>query len=159
MGKKEPNVWGVLGGMGPLASAEFVATIYDSCRAMTEQEMPIVYLHSNPRVPDRTSALLTQEGGLLLRTLEEGINALLLSGATRIIVCCMTLHCMVNRLPLASRQRIISLLDVLFDSLSATPHPHLMMCTLGTRLEGLYENHVRWKQAKNIVIMPDDSDQ
>ena len=49
------NVLGVVGGMGPLASAEFVKTIYEYGLNRREQESPSVVLVSDPTFPDRTS--------------------------------------------------------------------------------------------------------
>src|SRR5689334_6778827 len=54
----EREVWGVLGGLGPLASAEFLATIYEHADASEEQRLPAVLLFSDPAIPDRTEALL-----------------------------------------------------------------------------------------------------
>jgi aspartate racemase len=43
--------------MGPLASAEFVKTIYEYNLASREQEMPACILLSDPTIPDRTEAI------------------------------------------------------------------------------------------------------
>lgn len=47
---------GVLGGMGPLASAEFLKTIYECSVAGGEQRSPSVIMYSDPTFPDRTEA-------------------------------------------------------------------------------------------------------
>ena len=44
------EIWGILGGMGPLASAEFVHTIYQETISGTDQNSPTVILLSNPAV-------------------------------------------------------------------------------------------------------------
>ena len=55
MGKQ---VLGVLGGMGGLASAEFVKTVYEISGEGVEQEQagPVVLMYSDPAFPDRTAA-------------------------------------------------------------------------------------------------------
>ena len=52
------RVLGVVGGAGPLASAEFIKTIYECSLGEREQEAPVVLLYSDPTFPDRTEALL-----------------------------------------------------------------------------------------------------
>jgi aspartate racemase len=152
-------VWGVLGGMGPFASGEFLNTIYEHCLAKSEQEMPIIHLVSNPTVPDRTGLLLSGSDRLLLNNLEAGIDALLSSGATRIVICCMTMHCVIEGLPSNIRQKIISLVDVLFDSLLTIAAPHLMLCTWGARSGKAFEDHALWPSVKRFVHFLDDDDQ
>jgi len=62
-------IWGTLGGMGPLTSAEFLIYIYKLSLGRTEQNMPRLYLMSDPTVPDRTKAL-NGEYDNILRSLE-----------------------------------------------------------------------------------------
>lgn len=50
---------GVLGGMGPLASAEFVNTVYRLNMTEPEQQAPALVLRSDPSIPDRTAAILS----------------------------------------------------------------------------------------------------
>ena len=87
MGCVQNEIWGVLGGMGPLASAEFLSTIYEETAGRPEQESPIVYLISDPTIPDRTKCLLNGTEHLLLDHFTSGINKLESLGATRIVVC------------------------------------------------------------------------
>jgi hypothetical protein len=48
---------GVLGGMGPAASAEFLRLLAVKAPASKDQEHPIVYMISDPQIPDRSSSL------------------------------------------------------------------------------------------------------
>ncbi|HEY0783486.1 MAG TPA: aspartate/glutamate racemase family protein, partial [Thermoanaerobaculia bacterium] len=52
---------GILGGMGPLASAEFVHTLYRLHLNGPEQGAPACVLLSDPSFPDRTEAILRGE--------------------------------------------------------------------------------------------------
>jgi aspartate racemase len=54
----ERNIIGILGGMGPVASAEFLKTIYEDQLDPDEQGAPIVMMYSDPTFPDRTKAFL-----------------------------------------------------------------------------------------------------
>jgi aspartate racemase len=49
---------GVLGGMGPEASAYFYGLLIKHTRAARDQEHIPIIIWSDPRVPDRTEAIL-----------------------------------------------------------------------------------------------------
>ncbi len=155
------SVLGVLGGMGPLASAEFVRTIYEySGRAhQSDQESPRVVLYSDPSIPDRTEALLRGEGEEVLERLVESLGRLRALGATRIVICCMTIHYLVPRLPRDLRERIIPLADVIFERVESLRKRHLVICSSGTRRLGLLEAHARWRHAMDYLIFPGDAEQ
>lgn len=153
------QIWGILGGMGPLASAEFVNTIYEQTTSTVEQESPIVILLSDPTIPDRTQSLLNGEDQILLQHFLQRINQLVSFGASKIIVCCMTIHPLIPLLPTALHQKIISLVDVIFDSVLASSGRHLLVCTEGTRQSCLFENHPLWQRAQRQIVRPDPQDQ
>jgi aspartate racemase len=153
------NVLGVVGGMGPLASAEFVKTIYEYGLNRREQESPSVVLVSDPTFPDRTSAFLAGDYDPLLKQLGNVMRLLLGAGATEIVICCMTIHHLLPKLDPRLRERIISLLDVIFDDLSRTEKRHLLICSSGTRKLRLFERHDKWKQYNDLIVMLDEKDQ
>lgn len=158
-GAERGEVWGILGGMGPLASAEFLSTIYRETRSGREQEAPHVILISDPTVPDRTECLLDGRSEILLERLATGLEALVSVGATRIVICCMTIHPLIPRLHPALRRKIISLLDVTLEAVLRSRSQHLLLCTTGTRKLELFEKHPLWGQAQDHVILPEDQDQ
>ena len=57
------RVLGVLGGMGPLASADFMRQLTLRTPADRDQDHIPAILWSDPRVPDRTAARLAKENG------------------------------------------------------------------------------------------------
>jgi len=153
------DILGIVGGLGPLASAEFVKTIYDHCHGEQEQDSPVVLMHSDPTFPDRTQSLLAGECYLLLNKLNEIVNDLCELGATRIVICCITIHYLLPMLPRESRERVISLLDVIFTLVAESRKRHLLISTTGARKLRIYEQHVQWQSLKDQVIMPDEMDQ
>jgi len=66
-----PKMIGVLGGMGPAATADFYQKIIRATPAKTDQEHLKVLIFSNPQVPDRTAAI-RGEGPDLLPILVAG---------------------------------------------------------------------------------------
>ena len=150
---------GVLGGMGPLASAEFLKTIYEESLDGPEQSAPQVVLHSDPSMPDRTSAFLNGGTELVLARFVTALNALEREGVSRIVIACITIHYLLPRLPPELRGRIVSLVDVVSDAIGASPERHLLLCTTGTRRLRLFESHPSWDAIKNRLVVPDDEDQ
>lgn len=150
---------GVLGGMGPLVSAEFVRTIYEQPFDGPEQNAPHVILHSDPSMPDRTAAFLNGRADEVLERLVASLERLDREGVSRIVICCITAHYLLPRLPEALRARVVSLLDVVADAIAARPERHLLLCTTGTRRLRLFETHARWDAMRDRLVMPDDEDQ
>lgn len=157
--KSRREVWGIVGGMGPLASAEFLRTIYEFGVAGHEQTAPIVILISDPTFPDRTEYLLSGQQDILLEKLEACLTQLALMGATKMVICCLTIHQVVPRLPEQLRRMITPLVDVSLAGVIESNRTHLLLCTTGTRESRLFERHPLWEKAKRHVIMPDSDDQ
>jgi aspartate racemase len=152
-------ILGVVGGLGPLASAEFLKTIYECSLVGREQESPIVMLLSDPTYPDRTSEFLKQSYDDLLGRLIESLFRLRDLHASRVVICCITYHYLLPRVPRELREKIISLLDVIFERIIHVRKRHLLLCTNGTRKMQLFETHQQWPAAKEFFVLPDDKDQ
>jgi aspartate racemase len=153
------NLLGIVGGLGPLASAEFLKTIYEQWLGATEQEMPRIVVYSDPNFLDRTAGLLNGGDDVLLDQLVEALTRLRNIGASRFVICCVTIHHVLPRVPAELRQRITSLIDVMFDELAASREPHLLLCTTGTRELGTFEKHERYPPTSHLFVLPDEMDQ
>ncbi|MCK4557439.1 MAG: aspartate/glutamate racemase family protein, partial [Candidatus Aminicenantes bacterium] len=75
---------GILGGMGPEATAYFFGLITKKTKAETDQDHIPVVISSNPEIPPRTAAVLG-EGPSLLPYLLEGVRVLKEAGADFIV--------------------------------------------------------------------------
>lgn len=159
--KLKKPVLGVLGGMGGLAAAEFVKTIYELSGELSvpEQQAPIVLLYSDPTFPDRTETLLRGDTQLLLGRLIEALEFLCAMGAAEIVICCMTIHYLLPQLPGSLRERIISLTDVIFSSVESLKKKHLVICSNGTVKLELLQQHPRWKQVRDYLLFPSETEQ
>ena len=85
------KVLGVLGGMGPLASAHFMLRLTVLTQADRDQDHIPAVLWSDPRVPDRNAARLAT-GPDPLPWLLRGIDGLRTAGCTAIAIPCNTAH-------------------------------------------------------------------
>jgi aspartate racemase len=150
---------GIVGGVGPVASAEFLNTIYENLEGGLEQELPRVVMWSDPTFPDRTEAFLAGQSEFMLKKLMGVVGGLADLGASRIVICCVTMHYLLPRLPPEMREKIVSLIDVIFESLLANPRRCLLLCSNGTRRLELFENHRLWGRSQRLVALPDWRDQ
>jgi aspartate racemase len=153
------KILGVLGGMGPLASAEFARTLYEHCAGRREQDWPRLALYSDPTFPDRTEQLLSGAGDALLDQLVGALGRLRGFGASPVVVCCVTIHHLLPRVPEELRRHVVSLLDVIFARVAETRRPHLLLCTKGTRQLRLFESHRRWAECADFLVLPSERDQ
>jgi aspartate racemase len=153
------SVLGVVGGLGPLASAEFLKTIYEQSLRDLEQESPTVIVYSDPTFPDRTEAFLSGNSDPVLAQLIHVIERLIEAGATEVVFCCMTIHYLLPRLPARLRERVISLPDIIFENVAHARKRHLLISSSGTRKLGLFENHPRWSAAEPYIVLPGEDDQ
>jgi len=152
-----PQVIGVLGGMGPAATADFYAKLVNSTVASSDQEHPRAVIWSDPTIPDRTQALL--EGGedptpWLLR----GVKGLEQAGATMIAVPCNTAHAFVPALQKHTDVPILHMIDKTTEYLA---HRHLtsvgLLATSGTARMGLYQDRaIAWGLE---ALVPDEDSQ
>jgi aspartate racemase len=150
---------GVIGGMGPLASAEFVRTVYDYAVDGPEQQAPALFLWSDPSVPDRTAALLDRRADVLERFLKNAVERCCALGADDVVICCVTMHAVVPWLPAALQARITSLVDVLLSAAIEQALPLLLLTSTGTRTLGVLECHPLWPGASRWLRWPDAADQ
>jgi aspartate racemase len=153
------RVLGVVGGLGPVASAEFLKTIYEFSSRDLEQELPTVIVYSDPTFPDRTEAFLSGNSEPVLAQLIDVMERLIEAGATEVMFCCMTIHYLLPDLPAYLRERVISLPDIIFDNVAQTRKRHLFISSSGTRKLGLFENDRRWPSVEPYIVLPSEEDQ
>lgn len=151
---KNSGLLGIVGGLGPLASAAFVKTIYDQRRGCVEQDQPRLVLWSDPSVPDRTTSLRDGLDEKIGVEIARAVDKLLLVGASRIVLCCVTAHAVLGTLSARARASLISLLDVIDTEVAASGSPHLVLCTSGARAAGLFDAGPR-----DLLVFPGEADQ
>jgi aspartate racemase len=94
MGEK---IIGILGGMGPEATADLYMKIIRATHVEKDQDHYRVIIDSNAKIPDRTPAILGKGPNPLPVMLETGLN-LQRAGADFIIMPCNTAHYFHDRL-------------------------------------------------------------
>ena len=153
------KILGVVGGLGPLASAEFLKTIYEYSLTEREQDSPIVIMFSDPTFPDRTEQFLQGSYEVLTKQLAEALQRLSKLQVSQIVICCITIHHLLPKLPAELRAPVISLLDVIFDQVVQTRKKHLLVCSNGTRQLEIFQQHEQWELVRDYIVLPTENDQ
>lgn len=86
------KILGVIGGLGPLATAYFYEKITDFTETAKEQEHLEILLYSRPSIPDRTAAILDKTAPSPLPGIIEAGRKLCAMGAEVIAMPCVTAH-------------------------------------------------------------------
>jgi aspartate racemase len=92
MGERMPEkIIGILGGMGPEATIDLFARIVKGTKAKKDQDHLRILVDNNPKVPDRTRAILGKGTSPLPELVRSG-KALERAGADFIVIPCVTAH-------------------------------------------------------------------
>ncbi len=88
----EREILGVIGGLGPGATAHFMDLVIDMTDVKTDQEHLPMIVYNMPFIPDRTAYILDNSKESPLPTMLEVGRTLCAQGVTRIAVPCVTAH-------------------------------------------------------------------
>lgn len=154
-----PGALGIIGGLGPLASAEFLKTIYEQSQVPHEQQMPTVIMYSDPSFPDRTEAWLNGSVEDIRVRLEKALDNLNRLEVSWVVICCITMHYIIPSLSHEHRQKILSLVDIILAHVTQSSDTHILICSTGTRRAQIFERHPCWPWLRQKMILPDEDDQ
>lgn len=146
---ERPPLIGVLGGMGPLATVDFLHKLVEEMPAAFDQDHVPVLAWNVAQIPDRQQAL-AGTGESPLPALVDGIRRLAGAGVTRIVVPCNTAHYWFDNLAAASPVPLIHIIDATLEVLDSgranAPGGTVgLIATRGTLASGLYQR--RFEQA------------
>jgi aspartate racemase len=138
-----PRIVGVLGGMGPLATVDFLRKLIDATPAVRDQDHVPVIVSSIPQVPDRTEAYFRGGPSPLEAMISSG-RRLIAAGAELIVVPCNTAHLWFDGLQAALDIPMLSLVDEAISEVGKVVKPRGrvgLLCTDATLASGLYAAH------------------
>ncbi|MBV9250550.1 MAG: aspartate/glutamate racemase family protein [Acetobacteraceae bacterium] len=125
------RILGVLGGMGPLASAQFMLRLTQLTPAERDQDHIPTVLWSDPRVPDRTQGKLAG-GADPLPWLLRGIAGLKQAGCGAIAIPCNTAHGWFKEMQEAAGVPILHIVDAAAADLRRIGLPTGTIGVMGT---------------------------
>lgn len=135
---------GVLGGMGPLATVDFLRKLMEETPATRDADHVPVIVYSVPQIPDRPAAILAG-GASPLPAMLEGIRTLKAAGAVRIAIPCNTAHYWYDDLAREGGVPIVHIADAACEALAALPRPIRqvgLIATRGTIAAGLFQQRL-----------------
>lgn len=142
MTEPTPGIVGVLGGMGPLATIDFLHKIVQATPATADQEHVPVLAVSIPQVPDRTAAFRGEGDSPLPAMIASG-RRLVEGGAGLVVVPCNTAHLWFDDIHAALGLPMLHLVDAaLEDALAGAGRQARLglLATDATMASGLYVN-------------------
>jgi len=122
---------GILGGMGPLATADFFAKVIAATPAARDEDHVPLLIQSDPRLPGRPAAIL--HGGVSpLPALIAGRDRLISAGAIALAMPCNTAHVWLSELRQGCPVPFLSIVDASCDEAAARTPPGAAIGIIGT---------------------------
>jgi aspartate racemase len=149
---------GILGGMGPLATADFFHELVLATPAENDAGQIPVVLSSVPQIPDRVGPIMTGSGPSPLPALIAERHRLVAAGARCIAMPCNTAHYWIKELREGSPVPFLSIIDAALDAVRASGAKTLgLLGTTATLHAGFYQRTL--KDAGFQVVVPSEHDQ
>jgi aspartate racemase len=152
------KIIGILGGMGPEATIDLFYKIIKFTPAEKDQDHLRIIIDNNPKIPDRTTAILGK-GEDPLPALQETARNLEKAGADFIIIPCNTAH---RFLPSIQESVKIPILNMIEETAKETQKkiPSIkkvgLLASIGTYKTEIY--HQQFKKFNIEVISPEEKD-
>lgn len=134
------KVIGILGGMGPEATAYFFRKIIKNTPAGRDQDHPRIIIYNNPKIPDRTEYLVHKMESPLPELLESA-KRLEEWGADFITIPCNTAHFFFSEIQEAVGIPVVNMVELAADAVAAAGGGENiagLLATEGTVKAGVY---------------------
>src|ERR671937_468722 len=148
---------GVLGGMGPLATVDFLRKLIEETPASRDADHVPVVVYSVPQIPDRPAAIIG-DGPSPLPEMAAGVRVLARAGASCIAIPCNTAHYWFDELAREAGAPILHIADAACDALARRGGSPTVgvIGTRGTIAAGFYQERLTARGLQ--VVLSSDSD-
>ena len=149
---------GVLGGMGPLATVDFLRKLIEETPASRDEEHIPVITYCVPQIPVRPAAIL-DGGESPLPAMLEGIRTLKRAGAVAIAIPCNTAHFWYDELERDGGLPIIHIADAALAQLEARRIEGGtigLIATTGTLAAGFFQQRLAARGYRCVLNSDDD---
>lgn len=149
---------GVLGGMGPDATIDFMSKVIAFTSAESDQHHIRMVVDHNPKVPNRQAAILHggDDPGPVLASMAKGLEA---AGADFLVMVCNSAHAFLEPIQRATALPFVSIVDVtLQEMMQSRPDARRagLMATDGLLAAGVYQDAL--EAAGLEPLMPREED-
>lgn len=156
----EEKVIGIIGGMGPEATLDFFGKIIRGTPATRDQEHLRIIIDNNPKVPDRTEAILGKGESPVPTIVKSGIS-LKKAGADFIVIPCISAHFFLDELRRKLPLPVLSAFDEV-SVIITEEHPDIeavgLLATKGTVHGGRFQKKLLENGINTLVPDPDDQE-
>lgn len=142
---------GVLGGMGPLATVDFMQKVILSTPASRDQDHIPMVVYSVPQIPDRASAIAAGTDDPFPGIL-AGLRVLENAGARLIVMPCNTAHAWYDRLAASTDLDIVHMADAVRRKIGDRAETICLMGTAATVRAGFYQRYLN--NGHRQVVLP-----
>ena len=152
------KIIGILGGMGPEATIDLFYKIIKFTPAEKDQDHLRIIIDNNPKIPDRTAAILGK-GEDPLPALQETARNLEKAGADFIIIPCNTAHYFLSSIQKSVKIPVINMIEeTAKETQQRTPQIQKvgLLASIGTYKTEIY--HQYFKKFNIEVISPEEKD-
>ncbi len=152
------KVLGIIGGLGPMATAYFLQLVTAMTDAKVDQEHIEILIHSKPQIPDRTEYILNQSVQSPVPDMVEVGRKLAAQGAQMLVIPCITAHYFQKELEEAIGLPILNGIEETAQYLKLRGYERVgIMATDGTVKSGIFQ---RVLEAQGMqVAVPDEKNQ
>lgn len=150
------KIIGVIGGMGPLATADLYKKIIYFTVAEKDQDHSHVIIDSNPKIPDRTDYIL-HKGPSPIPEIVKSIRRLEAAGCDFLIMPCNTAHTIIEEIKKTTKVPFLNMMEETAKYV-AKKHPGEiigLLATDGTVYSGAYHKYLEKEGVK--VVTPSEN--
>lgn len=146
---------GVIGGMGPAATADFMARLVAGAAAARDSDHPRVVIDSNPHVPDRNAAI-AGTGPSPGPVLAAMASNLLAQGAEVLAMPCNAAHGWADDVRAVAGERFVDIIDTAIAAAMAYKPRRIGVIAIGATLDRRLYNRapVPVIAADRVVVQP-----
>ncbi|MGB4589621.1 MAG: amino acid racemase [Clostridiaceae bacterium] len=148
------KILGIIGGMGPEATAQLYMKMIKATKVKRDQDHFRIIIDSNPKIPDRTKAILGLGESPVPYIIETAKN-LEKMGVDIACIPCMTSHYFFDEIQAGVEMKIINAFEVLNDYLKKNFEGVVnigVLATTGTRNTKIFEKYLKDMN----IIYPDE---
>jgi len=146
---------GIIGGMGPLATADLFRKIVENTDAQRDQDNIHIIIDNNTDIPDRTAALL--DGGEdPVPQMLHSVARLVGDGADCLIMPCNTAHGFLDRVRAAAPVPVLNMIELTCGALKKRGVTRAgLLATTGTISTGIYPKYFDGVE----LLLPNEEEQ
>jgi aspartate racemase len=146
----ERRLIGVLGGMGPLATVDFMQKVIVATPAHCDQDHVPMIVYSVPQIPDRVRAIAAGTDEPFPAIL-AGLRTLERAGCALVVMPCNTAHAWYDRLTAATDLEILHMADAVRQRVGDRRETIALMATTGTLSAGFYQRYLT-SPARTVMV-------